>query len=1005
MKTPYLHTLPPRLANALKRLQALVWTIDTKPIGIAGASATDQHSRFDEKPSQLTQIDEFPHYWGRSFQQRWFQLALNPQDLGDFTHLCWRDRGEATLYLDGMPVGGFDPGHYYVPLRKEFSSVWIESICCRTGIWVDNEAQGIDDKGSRLEGAFLARRNAEAWEAMQDFAVLFDLATYLAQADRSLAHPTRFTASMHYRETWHTLDPRVRILVQGLDGAVDAFDQGGAAAMLPILKGLFSRMRGALPEIRATVIGHAHLDLVWLWPERVGEAKALHTFSTVLRLMEKYPDFIFTFSQPASYRAIETRSPALMAEVRKRIADGRWEATGAMEVESDTNMACGEALARSFLLGQKEFVRLTGKPSQVVWLPDVFGYSACLPQIMSEVGASYFYTTKLAWSTSTRFPFTSFRWRGHDGSEIIAHVMSNDQGYNRTGHVSDIVEPLRAHREIGVHPEVLIPIGYGDGGGGPSEDVCERVQRYGDLSGLPATQWGRIDKFFDRLAGLSPQLPVWDGEIYLEYHRGVFTTHVEVKQTFRELERALQVLEAVHCVTGAGGIDTRFWQRLVFSQFHDYIPGSSVLEVYVEGVSEQRGLIAEARGLAQQALTPGNVGASAGWFNPLAMELHWVSSGGQALTIPPLAFTSKEQAVTGTGSCRVDAASISNQRVRATFDSCGRVVGLWFDGKQIAQNGPLNEFRVCPDHPAQFEAWDIDRNTAANPLKLEETASFEGVQQREAWAEVSFLRKLTEKSHVRVIYRLEEGQAELRIRYEVEWGDSEMLLQALFPTGYTGTHACYGAPFGSVRRPQKDCQLSADAQFEVPASRWAVVGDEGEHEALALIAKDRYGFGCRDGLLHCTLVRSALITDQHLNRPLRQHEYPHDHSDLGSHVFDMALAWGGMDVPRGEQPAALAERLYVEPLEVAAPPRASGFLGLEGGETVVPSWAKPAESGEGWILRLHETRGQRGTVKIKLAEGWKATRTCLSETTSEPMADAKVPFLPYSLLSIRIQPV
>jgi len=289
----------------------------------------------------------------------------------------------------------------------------------------------------------------------------------------------------------------------------------------------------------AVLTGHAHIDLVWLWPERVGEAKAVHSFATADRPIDMYPQFRFAYSQTASYAAVSRSAPTLHRRVLHRIGQKRWEASGAMEVESDMLPPCGEALARSFLLGQQAFAGLRGgKPSRLLWLPDVFGYAGCLPQLMRQTGVEYFFTTKMTWGAVTKFPYSSFVWRGDDGSEVVAHIVSQNFGYNGKTSLGELKGHAFGHRQSDVHHEFLAPTGYGDGGGGPTEEMCERARRVANLASLPRVKWGGVEPFFDRLAKLRAKLPTYRGECYLEYHRGVFTT-VRSQQPGRPQDEAM----------------------------------------------------------------------------------------------------------------------------------------------------------------------------------------------------------------------------------------------------------------------------------------------------------------------------------------------------------------------------------------------------------------------------------------------------------------------------------
>ncbi len=268
-------------------------------------------------------------------------------------------------------------------------------------------------------------------------------------------------------------------------------------------------------------------------------------------------------------------------------------------------------------------------------------------------------------------------------------------------------------------------------------------------------------------------------------------------------------------------------------------------------------------------------------------------------------------------------------------------------------------------------------------------------------ARIEFELPLTASSSARIGYRVRVGEPVLNVTYVIDWQDESHLLQALFPTGYSGRDARFGAPFGSALRPQIESTIGADAQFEVPASRWVLVADECESAGLAVIAKDRYGFGCRDGMMHVSLLRSAFVTDARRNPELRDRDYPHEFSDLGSHRFELALAWGGLDQSRRHQPAALADWLFT-PLLDARAGISPVIQGISGGETLIPAWAKPADDGNGFILRLHETRGQRGEARLELAEGWQAVRTSAVESDGVLLEDGIVEFVPHDICSIRV---
>ena len=425
-ENPFLQLTFPRATRALSRVQALIWT-EIAPVACSFAGSHSSPISWASARKLDFKAVSQPFYWGQLFDQGWFKLDLPRLQTKAPIYLHWEDQGEGTAYVDGVPYYGFDVAHRHCVLPEKTSTVYIESLCLQSAIWHPN-ATGLDPQGSKLSKAALFTRDERAWQSYHDLRVLYDIAMVEGKAHNPALPPK--SSGIGHHQPIEIVSPLYRRLLRALDDAVNALDAGGLPALQKSLRQAYRKFAGRADRMRAVLTGHAHIDLVWLWPERTGEYKATHTFSTMNRLMDIYPDFTFGYSQTASYDAVERISPRLMGQVKKRIASGRWEALGATEVESDTLIACGEALARSFILGQRSFKRLQGKPSRILWLPDVFGYGGCLPQIMQQTGVDYFFTTKLTWSNLNLFPYSSFIWRGIDGSEVLVHV-TQENGYNQ----------------------------------------------------------------------------------------------------------------------------------------------------------------------------------------------------------------------------------------------------------------------------------------------------------------------------------------------------------------------------------------------------------------------------------------------------------------------------------------------------------------------------------------------------------------------------------------------
>ncbi len=991
--------IPARVAEAMRRAQRRIWRplpgecrVEQTPPSLVFKTVKEVAAG-DFKPVPTT-----PFHWGPKYAQSWFRVTLPEATGAETRYFRWEDQAEATAYIDGVPYSGLDIAHQQIPLPAGTKELWIESVCIRSGIWLAGESARLEDIGSLYAPPKFVARDDTAWAVYHDLKVLLELldAEYRDGQPVQPGPSKGITDPVRHSPQAFRVSPLFRRLCDRLDKAIDLFDREGIEVFAKELKKIYADFPSDPAAIKAVLTGHAHIDLVWLWPERVGEFKAVHSWSTQTRLLKEYPEFKFGYSQPASYEAVGRSSPELLKNVQGLIAQKKWDAIGAAYVEGDTQVPCGEAILRCLRIGQEEFKALRGSPSDVFWLPDVFGYSGCMPQLLAGVGVKGFFTSKLSWSTVNRFPHSSFRWQGPDGTAINAHVVLIHD-YNENVDVKRIREDVLHHQQSAVHPEFLQPTGYGDGGGGPTEEMIERARRVSNLAGMPKVEWGNIEPFFDRLDEVKAELPVVTGELMLELHRGVFTTHGSLKAAFRGLERALQVLEAAHVVRGLGPIDRHYWKRASFSHFHDYIPGSSIWEVYAEAIPELQTLAAKALAEAAQVL---GTGKNAGWFNPLPLPRTWID-GRVCYQLAPLSGgPATVLAMKNVIAPKATETSIESERVRAAFATDGSLTALVIDGKEVAVTG--HTLCAYPDQPATFDAWDVDRGNMVSG----HTARFVGkpaVTNDGLVASVAFDYEIAHKSRITVIYSLRAGENALRVRYEIDWQDPLHWLKGIFASEYRGREARYGAPFGSVLRGQWSGYAREEAQWEVPGSRWAVVSDDAQSEGLAIISEAKYGFTTRDGTVGVSLLRSALVTEANDHPKIRPTPDRPIHSDLGRHTIDLALTRYTSDLPVHEQPAALADTLFTPCVPYAGEMISSGFERVEGVSSAVPAWAEPVEGG--WVLRMHETLGRRGALSVGLASGVKGTPVDL---LGQPLAGAKttggevaLPVTPYQVRSVK----
>lgn len=994
----FLQLVPNRAAATLARLREAIWQRETE-LSVEATKAGSRHVELAEARKLPLHNVPAGAAWGRLYDQRWCRVTLPAPRLNvrESLYLEWQDQGEATLYVNGMPFYGFDVAHRHVRLPRRLRTAWIECHCLQSAIW-HPDSTGVSRQGSVFTGAFLCRRDDKAWQAYHDLKCLYDLMLLEKPGGPKL---NAFGQQLPVNQC----SPFHRQLLRALDELCDAFDTEGAGALCRRAARAYAEFRQSTPFVRAVLTGHAHLDLVWLWPERTGEAKAVHLFATANRLMSLYPEYRFAYSQPASYGAVARRAPALLAQVKQRMREGRWQATGALYVESDTLLACGEALARSLMYGQEDFARLRGEPSRLLWLPDVFGYAGCLPQLMRLAGVESFFTTKLTWSAINRFPYSSFVWRGTDGSEVVAHV-TQDTGYNNWLTAEQLTANARGHAQCDVHREFLHPTGYGDGGGGPSEEICERAKRLDALPGMPGMKWDQPEAFFERLGRLRRRLPVHQGECYLEYHRGTYTTHGCLKAAFRALETALRTREAVAVVLGQSPDLGAVWRRLIFAQFHDYIPGSSVPEVYAEGVPELQHHAGEQLAAARAALD--QPAGERCVFNPLPLPRR-VMHGGKLLELPALGSAPvKSATIREFEPVLAHGRQLSNGRLVLRLNPRGEIAALSIDGRVLALKPGCGRLVVYPDRAANFEAWDIDRQTlvlgkaVATPAALR--AMTEPGGQR---ATIRVTRRVGRASQATVRYVLDADSPVLRVEIDLDWHEPETLLKFQFATDYRGPFARCGAPFGSVLRPQQPISSQAEAMWEVPASRWVTVLDEGGSHGVSVMTENKYGFSIREGLIGVSLVRSPRVTgfEEHrkvyppgLSRLKPQSIY----SDQGVHRIRLALACSTNGMEREMQPAALAETLFAPLIDYRGTAMSrSGWQGIEGGDTLVPCWAMPTDRADAWILRLHETGGQRGEALLKLEPDWQAYKVDLQgRPMGSTLRKGRLVYRPHEVVSL-----
>jgi alpha-mannosidase len=818
-----------------------------------------------------------------------------------------------------------------------------------------------------------------------------------------LGRESPFARGYGDREEIPTLWP-VKPLPEGARASIGPAHASLAAA-LAALKTAFPP-RGAV-----ALVGHAHLDTAWLWPIEETRRKVRRTFATAADLLRRHPHFRFTQSFAEYYRQLEDDDPALLAEVKALAADGRWAPTGGLWVEPDINMPCGEALVRQALYGQLYFQRTFGARHTVAWLPDTFGFSPALPQILAGAGLTSLFTIKLGWSETNRFPHTRFWWEGIDGARVLVQQFNTpEDSYNGLVDAASLLRAWRTHTDRAWAGEVLQPIGFGDGGGGPTEAMIAAQAVLATLPLLPATRFAEPETYFEQAlaeARAAPA-PVWVGELYLEYHRGVLTTQGRTKRLHRRAERdliAAETLAGLAALAGAAQPASLepLWRTLMINQFHDILPGSSIGEVYERTERELAEVIAAAGAATAAALDAWSASLPAGPgerllivnpdLNPRPIRLHSPASlpGGQAVEdgqvlasdaeAPPLTAMAANPAPASGASAagRV----LENRWLRVAFAEDGTLASLIdkrCDREILA--GPGNQIWAYHDQPRDYDAWDIeaDYRRFGEPARLDDLAIVEGGPQRAA------LRLTWKIAHSTITQsvRLWANSARLDFATRFDWRDRRILVKGRFPLAVRADSAVFECAFGVHRRPTHVNTSWDAARFEAACHRFVDLSEPGY--GVALLNDGRYGCHALGNELGLTLLRSPILPDKTADEGAQELVYallPHPGEGLAGGVLAEAE---DLNRPLFHRPTRAAEGAY-SPLGMGGHPTALGAL-------------KPAEDGSGLILRVYEPAGGRGPIEVRPPEGWRVAGEV--DLLEQPASGAGGPILPFQIRSFRL---
>lgn len=851
--------------------------------------------------------------------------------------------------------------------------------------------------------------------------------------------------ALNLLETISQDDPAYQTILRALNDGINLYVKDGNESIAKFRKLIKDALGSLNGEFKHAIypVGHAHLDTAWLWPISITKKKMAHTTSTQLSLMEKYPDYVFVHSQASQYEWLEKEYPVLFKRVKEAVKRGQWEPVGSMWVEADCNLTGAESLVRQFLYGRRYFREKLDYETQDMWLPDVFGYSAALPQILNKFNIDYFLTQKISWNQFNKFPHHTFWWKGIDGSKIWTHFPPADT-YNSSCEPKEVIYAVKNYKDHGRADQSIYVFGHGDGGGGPTERHLEFIKRGRMAPNYPEVVTGkRAIDFFKESKAKSKDLQTWSGELYLELHRGTYTSQAANKKNNRSSEFLLRDAELLSCFTP--DFSKRYpaekleaaWKLVLLNQFHDIIPGSSVREVYVDSDKDYLQVKETGEAIIDHALKSiASAFSTQGMQHPVAMfqnaqvrtqgEVSWnhdsvpmsLQAGNENFPVQLVEEFGEKKLVfpvpgAALGSVAVgdfvDKPAMEKSRIKASgrkiendvwsvrFDLNGNISSIQSleDNMEFVEPGKLaNVFQLFDDQPVFWSAWDIDvfaYETGQDLLKCE---SFEIVERGPVRAAVEVVRRFGKST---IKQRISLGPTPgIRFDTEIDWHEDDKLLKVAFPINVNALKATYEIQFGNVERPNHYNTSWDMARFEVCAQKWVDLseGDMG----VALLNDGKYGHDVLNNVLRMSLLRSP--------------KAPDPECDMGVHRFTYVL----MPHYGPYQYAEVVRSAYA----LNAPLRTAWLEAHDGNNGQLPAFVscddrniiietvKKAEDSNDLIVRLYECHNSRGQAELNAIRPIKQAVLC--DLEENELADLDViggilnfQYKPFEIITLKLK--
>jgi alpha-mannosidase len=927
--------------------------------------------------------------WGPIWSDCWFRLeSTTPKEWEGLPLVMRLDAGaECIIWQDDEPLQGIDWSHGEYILTQSAKSgekftLYVRANGMNPNVSCDQKPAEPGATPFTFKHAYLAVLDEELLALFFDLLVGIDLLKSLPEDE-----PRRAQLLYAFNEIINIWDEEDRSTIKRVrEIFADAY---------------YKRNGESAHQVSA--IGHAHIDTAWLWPLERTQQKCLHTFSTATHLMDLYPEYRFICSQAAQYAWVKELAPKLYERIRNKIEARQWEVAGSMWVEADCNITGGESLIRQILIAKNFWLDEFGIETIDLWLPDVFGYAAALPQILSKAGIKYFMTQKISWSQFNKFPHHTFLWQGIDGTKIFTHFLPSDT-YNSAMKPAELIYSVHNFKDHDRANRSLYVFGWGDGGGGPTVEMLECARRMEDVEGIPKVKIEFARDFFQKAELDAKDLPVWVGELYLEYHRGTYTTQAHNKKGNRKSEFLLHDAEMLACVQPYGWKNypseelMRLWKLTLLNQFHDIIPGSSVEEVYRDSARDYADILQSADKLAGDSLAalgqqiptegmhqpvlafqtttcpsnpiveielPKSIQPSSVKFKDHVSSVQVIEKQGKRSAIFHAQSDQKQygyavydllsDVITTDFSLTVDHKTLDNGLLRVEFDDNGLISRVYdYEAKREVMNPGEkgNTLQLFNDHPLNNDAWDIDIFYKEKESIISKLDHVEVTEQGPVRIAIKQSRS-TKKSIISQTIRLAAGSRRIEFVTEIDWHEEHRLLKAAFPVAINSAHATYEIQYGNTERPTHYNTSWDMARFEVAAQKW-VDFSEGNY-GVALMNDCKYGHDTYDHTLRLTLLRSP--------------KAPDPTADMGHHTFTYALMPHPGDYRSGNviQEAyglnSPARTTLLPANQKGNYPQEQSFFSTSVPNVIIES-VKKAEKEDALIVRLYEAWNARGSVDI-----------------------------------------